>query len=87
MVAALSSPSRPSLSASRFPVMVLMKHFELDNNQWDMDLMHKAAHQVSDNTIMGKILFTGEKEAGIMFQIAAIENREDVPPCKTVSGK
>ena len=64
-----------AIDASRFPVVVLMKHFELDNNQWDMDLMHKAAHQVSDDIIMGKVLFTGEKEDGIMFQITAIENK------------
>ena len=40
-----------------------------------MDLMHKAAHQVSDDIIMGKVLFTGEEEDGIMFQITAIENK------------
>ena len=37
--------------------------------------MHKAAHQVSDDIIMGKVLFTGEAEDGIAFQIAAIENK------------
>lgn len=64
-----------AIDADRFPVMVMMKHYNLDHKEWDMDLMHKAAHQVSDDIIMGKVLFTGEEEDGIMFQITAIENK------------
>lgn len=64
-----------AIDADRFPVMVMMKHYNLDHNEWDMDLMHKAAHQVSDELIMGKVLFTGEEEDGIAFQITAIENK------------
>ena len=63
------------IDADRFPVMVMMKHYNLDYKDWDMDLMHKAAHQVADDIIMGKVLFTGEEEDGIMFQITAIENK------------
>lgn len=64
-----------AIDAERFPVMVMMKHYNLDRKEYDMDLMHKAAHQVSDDIIMGKVLFTGEEEDGIMFQITAIENK------------
>lgn len=64
-----------AIDADRFPVMVMMKHYNLDHKEWDMDLMHKAAHQVSDDIIMGKVLFTGEEEDGIAFQITAIENK------------
>ena len=64
-----------AIDADRFPVLVMMKHYNLDHNEWDMDLMHKAAHQVSDELIMGKVLFTGEEEDGIAFQITAIENK------------
>lgn len=64
-----------AIDADRFPVMVMMKHYNLDHKEYDMDLMHKAAHQVSDDIIMGKVLFTGEEEDGIMFQITAIENK------------
>lgn len=64
-----------AIDADRFPVMVMMKHYNLDHNEYDMDLMHKAAHQVSDELIMGKVLFTGEEEDGIAFQITAIENK------------
>lgn len=63
------------IDADRFPVMVMMKHYNLDHKEYDMDLMHKAAHQVSDDIIMGKVLFTGEDEDGIAFQITAIENK------------
>lgn len=66
-----------AIDADRFPVLVMMKHYNLDHNEWDMDLMHKAAHQVSDELIMGKVLFTGEEEDGIAFQITAIENKYD----------
>lgn len=64
-----------AIDAERFPVMVMMKHYNLDHKEYDMDLMHKAAHQVSDELIMGKVLFTGEEEDGIAFQITAIENK------------
>ena len=64
-----------AIDADRFPVMVMMKHYNLDHKEYDMDLMHKAAHQVSDDIIMGKVLFTGEEEDGIAFQITAIENK------------
>ena len=64
-----------AIDAERFPVLVMMKHYNLDHKEYDMDLMHKAAHQVSDELIMGKVLFTGEEEDGIAFQITAIENK------------
>ena len=63
------------IDTERFPVLVLMKHYNLDHSKWDMDLMHKAAHQVSDEYIMAKVLFTGEQEDGIALQITAIENK------------
>ncbi len=71
----MSQGEHYAIDADRFPVMVMMKHYNLDHKEYDMDLMHKAAHQVSDDIIMGKVLFTGEEEDGIMFQITAIENK------------
>ena len=71
----MSQGERFVIDAMRFPVLVMMKHYGLDHNEWDMDLMHKAAHQVSDELIMGKVLFTGDGEDGIAFQITAIENK------------
>lgn len=73
-----------AINAERFPVMVMIKHYNLDHKEWDMDLMHKAAHQVSDDIIMGKVLFIGEDEDGISFQITAIENKyEHFKDCLT----
>ena len=63
------------VDGERFPVLVLMKHYNLDHSKWDIDLMHKAAHLVSDELIMAKVIFTGEQEDGIAFQITAIENK------------
>ena len=64
-----------AIDSGRFPMMVLMRHYSLDHNDWDMDLMHKAAHQVSDELIMCKVLFCGEDEDGIVFQLSAIEDK------------
>ena len=73
-----------AIEADRFPVMVMIKHYNLDHKEWDMDILHKAAHQVSDDIIMGKVLFTGEEEDGISFQITAIENKyEHFKDCLT----
>ena len=71
----MSQGERFLIDAERFPVLVLMKHYNLDQAEYDMDLMHQAAHQVSDDIIMGKVLFTGDNEDGIAFQLAAIENK------------
>lgn len=71
----MSQGERFIIDAGRFPVMVMMKHYGLDHKDYDMELMHKAAHQVSDDLIMGKVLFTGDEEDGIAFQITSIENK------------
>ena len=71
----MSQGERFVIDAMRFPVLVMMKHYGLDHNEYDMELMHQAAHQVSDDLIMGKVLFTGDDEDGIAFQITAIENK------------
>lgn len=63
------------IDAERFPYLVMMKAYNLDHSEWDMDLLHKAAHQVSDGLIMGKVLFIGEGEKTISFQLNAIENK------------
>lgn len=73
----MSQGERYVIDAERFPVMVMMRHYNFAPKDYDMDLMHKAAHQVSDDLIMAKVRFTCEEEdeAGIFFQIAAIENK------------
>lgn len=71
----MSQGERFLIDVDRFPVLVLMKHYNLDKVEYDMDLMHKAAHQVSDDIIMGKVLFTGDDEDGIAFQLVSIENK------------
>ncbi len=71
----MSQGEQYMIDAESFPVLVMMRHYNLDHKEWDMDLLHKAAHQVSDELIMAKVLFTGEEEDGIAFQITAIENK------------
>jgi len=35
----MSQGEHYAIDAERFPVMVMMKHYNLDHNEWDMDLM------------------------------------------------
>ena len=60
------------IDPDRLPVLIMMRHYNLDKSEWDMDLMHKAAHAASDDIIIGKALFLGEKEDGVAFEIAAV---------------
>lgn len=71
----MAQGERYAIDADLFPEMVMTKYYDLDHKEWDMDLMYKAAHQVSDDINMGKVLFPGEEEDCIAFQIAAIENK------------
>ena len=57
----------------RLPMFTIMRHYDLDKNEWDMELLHQAAHKVADDIIMAKVLFTGEDEDGISFQITSFE--------------
>lgn len=63
------------IDPDRFPIMTIMKPYSLDHNKRDMNLLHMAAQQVSDELIMAKVIFTGEHEDGIAFQLVAIENK------------
>ncbi len=60
------------IDTDRLPVLVMLKHYNLDKSKWDMDLMRQAAHQASDDIIIGKATFMGKDEDGLAFQIAAV---------------
>ena len=57
----------------RLPMFTIMRHYDLNKNEWDMELLHQAAHMVSDEIVMAKVLFTGEDEDGISFQLTSFE--------------
>lgn len=61
----------------RLPMFTIMRHYDLDKNEWDMELLHQAAHKVSDDIIMAKVLITGEDEDGISFQLTSFEDDYD----------
>ena len=61
----------------RLPMFTIMRHYDLDKNEWNMELLHQAAHKVSDDIIMAKVLLTGEDEDGISFQLASFEDDYD----------
>lgn len=61
----------------RLPMFIIMRHYDLDKNEWNMELLRQAAHKVSDEIIMAKVLLTGEDENGISFQITSFEDNYD----------
>lgn len=61
----------------RLPMFIIMRHYDLDKNEWNMELLHQAAHKVSDDIIMAKVLLTGEDEDGISFQLTSFEDDYD----------
>lgn len=58
----------------RLPMFTIMRHYDLDKNEWDMELLHQAAHKVADDIIMVKVLITGEDEDGISFELTSFED-------------
>lgn len=61
----------------RLPMFIIMRHYDLDKKEWNMELLRQAAHKVSDEIIMAKVLLTGEDEDGISFQITSFEDNYD----------
>lgn len=61
----------------RLPTFIIMRHYDLDKKEWNMELLRQAAHKVSDEIIMAKVLLTGEDEDGISFQITSFEDDYD----------
>ena len=62
------------IPVDRLPIIAVAKIFELDPNVENIDLMHKAARQVSDTMIIAKVLF-GDDDSEIHVEISAIENK------------
>ena len=62
------------IDTGHLPMFIIMRHYDLDKNEWDMELLRQAAHRVSDEIIMAKVLHTGENEDGISFQIISFED-------------
>lgn len=61
----------------RLPTFIIMRHYDLDKKEWNMELLRQVAHKVSDEIIMAKVLLTGEDEDGISFQITSFEDNYD----------
>ena len=62
------------IPVDRLPIIAVAKIFGLDSNVENIDLMHKAARQVSDTMIIAKVLF-GDDDSEIHFEISAFENK------------
>lgn len=58
----------------QLPVFAMAKIFGIASNVYDIDLMHEAARQVSDEMVIAKVLFSDD-DSKIHFTISAIENK------------
>lgn len=66
-----------SIVAAIFLALYVSKSQDYKQLERDNKWLKEQRNQVSDELIMGKVLFTGEEEDGIAFQITAIENKYD----------
>ena len=58
------------VDAERLPLIFIVKGYNIDPNEWEMDLLRDAAHLMSDSLIMVKAMFSDDDKT-LNFLIAA----------------
>ena len=58
------------VDANRLPLLFLVKSYNVDPNDWEMDLLREAAHKMSDDLVMVKATFSDDGK-GMRFFVAA----------------
>lgn len=62
------------VDASRLPLVVVLRPYNVNTNEWDMDVMKQAAHMMADELIMVKAVFDEDpSETSLRFIVAAID--------------
>ena len=62
------------VDASRLPSIFVLKQYDINPNEWEMDLMKQAAHLMSDELMMVKATFYEDKEGTTLrFFVAALD--------------
>lgn len=62
------------VDASRLPLVFVVKQYNVDPNEWEMDLLKHAAHLMSDELAMVKATFyEDDKETSLKFFVAALD--------------
>ena len=64
------------IDAERLPLIFILKSYNVDTNEWEMDLLRDAAHLMSDALIMVKATFADDGKALNFFVAAQDRNFE-----------
>ena len=72
------------VDANRPPLLFLVKSYNVDPNDWEMDLLREAAHRMSDELVMVKATFSDDGKSMRFFVAAQDRNyesfRENITP-------
>ena len=62
------------VDATRLPCVFVLKQYNVDPNEWEMDLLKHAAHLMSDDLIMVKATFFEDEDGTTLrFFVAALD--------------
>ena len=64
------------VDANRLPLLFIVKGYGVDPNDWEMDLLREAAHQMSDELVMVKATFSDDGKDMRFFVAARDRNFE-----------
>jgi hypothetical protein len=64
------------VDANRLPLIFVIKGYGVDPNEWEMDLLREAAHQMSDELVMVKATFSDDGKDMRFFIAARDRNYE-----------
>ena len=64
------------VDANRLPLIFIVKGYGVDPNDWEMDLLRDAAHQMSDELVMVKATFSDDGKDMRFFVAARDRNYE-----------
>ncbi len=66
------------VDAERLPLIFLLKGYNVDPNDWEMDILRNAAHRMSDALIMVKATISGDDRSLNFFVAAQDRNYESL---------
>lgn len=64
------------VDANRLPLLFVIKSYNVEPNDWEMDLLREAAHKMSDELVMVKATFSDDGKSMRFFVAAQDRNYE-----------
>ena len=66
------------VDANRLPLLFVIKSYNVEPNDWEMDLLREAAHKMSDELVMVKATFSDDGKSMRFFVAAQDRNYESL---------